>query len=200
MGWHGNIVLRFPGALALACYWAAEEVLSGPHCHALADDLVYPTALINLYITLSWETQVHLANMATSFTSYLWSYLYVAAEYDPSLYTPLSNWPRPGSFEATLPASPCVGLAHASCVGQGMGGTTDPGANNYLRYDDAGRTVVVHACERELCHCAWLIDQSDFDTYCQSVKFTKLQSQCISQHISFYVAYCQSVEFTKLKP
>ncbi|KAK3243771.1 hypothetical protein CYMTET_46606 [Cymbomonas tetramitiformis] len=137
----------------------------GRDCHALADDLVYPTALINLYITLSWETQVHLANMATSFTSYLWSYLYVAAEYDPSLYTPLSNWPRPGSFEATLPASPCVGLAHASCVGQGMGRTTDPGANNYLRYDDAGRIVVVHACERELCHCAWLIDQSDFDTY-----------------------------------
>eukprot|EP00854_Cymbomonas_tetramitiformis_P000066 gene66-95_t len=131
-------------------------------CVSLLSDLTYPTFVVNTYVVITFEAQVHVANFFASFTSFVWSYLYVAANYDPSLYSTVSNWPRDASFAAMLPKTMCVGLSHSMCVQQGLGDVTTPGRNTFIRTNSEGDEIVVHACDRGLCHCAWVMTKEDF--------------------------------------
>ncbi|KAK3252050.1 hypothetical protein CYMTET_38608 [Cymbomonas tetramitiformis] len=134
-------------------------------CAAMLGHLAYPTFVANTLITVSFETQVHMANLAASFTSFIWSFVYVAADYDPSLYSVVSNWPKDASFAAMLPPTMCPGLSHDRCVAQGLGAFTSPGRHAFRWTSGQGESTVVHGCDREWCHCAWVMSSDSFENF-----------------------------------
>eukprot|EP00854_Cymbomonas_tetramitiformis_P000350 gene350-640_t len=134
-------------------------------CVALLSSLTYPTFLINTFVIVTHEAQVQLANVLTSFTSMIWSFMYAATEYDPSLYSTVSNQASNSAFSAMLPRTMCAGLSHHQCVRQGLGDFTSPGRNTFHMRDSDNKKRIVHACDREMCHCAWSMTENDFFGY-----------------------------------
>eukprot|EP00854_Cymbomonas_tetramitiformis_P000281 gene281-540_t len=134
-------------------------------CVALLSDLSYPTFVVNTLVTVTFESQVHIANLLASFSSFIWSFVYVAARYDPSLYSTVSTWPKDASFAAMLPPTMCAGLHHAQCVTQGLGEATSPGKHTFRWVSSENEANVVHGCDREWCHCAWIVTNDEFENF-----------------------------------
>ncbi|KAK3288870.1 hypothetical protein CYMTET_3694 [Cymbomonas tetramitiformis] len=134
-------------------------------CVAFLSDLSYPTFVINTLVTVTFESQVHMANLLASLSSFVWSFVYVAAKYDPALYSTVSTWPKDASFAAMLPPTMCAGLPHAQCVAQGLGEVTSPGKHTFRWKTVDNEATVVHGCDREWCHCAWVITEDNFDNF-----------------------------------